>query len=135
MISRGENARPCGTIAAGRTASAIEFDAADAAAGGARDMPPSLADARGLVDDASHIRSSMPSSSSTISSDSISSGDCTMPSLRLKPMAKSAQILRRAHHDGIGAAIIGQRQRGLLRDQARALAETAVAPDLPIGGD
>ena len=49
MISRGEKHRGrLATTAAGRTASAIEVDAADAAAGGARDMPPPFVDALGL---------------------------------------------------------------------------------------
>ena len=39
----------------------------------------------------SHIRSSMPCSPATISSSSISSGDTTMPSDRLKPTAKSSR--------------------------------------------
>ena len=42
MICCGENDRPCATKAAGRIASAIELDAADAAAGGAGDMPAAL---------------------------------------------------------------------------------------------
>mgnify|MGYP003694033359 CR=1 FL=1 len=56
-----------------------------------------------------------------MSSESISSGDWTMPSLRLNPTAKSSQVLRRAHHDGVGAAIIGQRNRGLLRNRRACL--------------
>ena len=39
-----------------------------------------------------------------------------------------AQVLRRAHHDRVGAAIVGQRQRGLFRDQPRAISEPAVSP-------
>src|SRR6185437_4423623 len=42
------------------------------------------------------------------------------------------QVLRRAHHHGVGTAIIGQRQRGLLRNDARALGETAVSPGFPL---
>ncbi len=121
-------------MAAGRTASAIEFDAADAAAGRARDMPPPLAQtSAALSGDEPH-----PQLDAVVELDDvereISSGDCTMPSLRLKPTAKSSQILRRAHHHGVGAAVIGQRQRGLFRDQPRALAETAIAPGLAIDG-
>ena len=122
---------PCGTIAAGRTASAIDFDAAEAAAGRAGDMPPPLVQPRPPSRCASHMRSSMPSSCSTISRDSISSGDWTMPSVRLKPTAKSSQILRRRHHHGVGAAVVGQRDRGLLRDRRASPAlSAAVAPDL-----
>src|ERR1700733_518350 len=42
------------------------------------------------------------------------------------------QILRRRHHDGIGAAIVGQGDRGLFRDRPAAFADAAVAPDLTI---
>ena len=45
---------------------------------------------------------------------------------------KILQILRRAHHHRIGAAVIGQRQRGFLGNGARVLAKAAVAPDLTI---
>ena len=44
------------------------------------------------------------------------------------------EVLRRAHHDGVGAAVIGQRQRGLFRNHARAFAGAAVAPDLAMNG-
>ncbi len=44
------------------------------------------------------------------------------------------EILRRAHHHGIGAAIVGQRQRGLFRNHTRAFAGAAVAPDLAMNG-
>src|SRR5258708_4782287 len=42
------------------------------------------------------------------------------------------QIQRRSHHDGIGAAIVGQRDWGFFRYSARAFACAAVAPDLPV---
>ena len=91
MISRGENDRPLATMAAGRMASAIEL---------MPQMPqpvgPAMCRRRSLIASAltggSHIRSSMPSSSSTMSSELMSSGDCTMPSLRLKPTAKSRKF-------------------------------------------
>ena len=44
-----------------------------------------------------------------------------------------AQISRRAHHHGRGTAIIGQRNRGFLRDQPRTRTKLAIAPDLPDG--
>ena len=83
--------RPSATIAAGRTASAI-----DSIPQMPQPVGPAICRRRSLTrsacGDASHIRSSMPSSSSTISSETISSGDCTMPSLRLNPTAKSCRF-------------------------------------------
>src|SRR5579863_6737082 len=91
IISRDEKFRPCGTTEAGRRVSAIES------------MPhipqpvgPAMCRRRSLRRSAlacvSHIRNSIPSSRSTISSDWISSGVCTIPSLRLNPTAKSPRF-------------------------------------------
>src|ERR1700730_9044922 len=44
------------------------------------------------------------------------------------------EVLRRGHHDGIGAAIVGESDRGLSRDPPRAFADAAIAPDLTIDG-
>src|ERR1700739_4202042 len=44
------------------------------------------------------------------------------------------EVLRRGHHDGIGAAIVGEGDRGLFRDRPGAFAEAAIAPDLTIDG-
>ena len=51
-----------------------------------------------------------------------------------EPDGEVFEVLRRAHHHGIGAAIIGQRQRGLFRNHPRAFAGAAVAPDLALNG-
>ena len=51
---------------------------------------------------------------------------------RTEANGKVGQILRRTHHDGVGAAIIGQRQRGLFGDQARAFGQATSAPDFSI---
>src|ERR1700733_2189541 len=47
------------------------------------------------------------------------------------------EVAWRGYHHGVGAAIIGQRQRGLFRNDARAFAKAAlnkaaIAPDLAI---
>ena len=42
------------------------------------------------------------------------------------------EVPGRPHHHRIGAAIIGQRQRGFFRDGARALADAVIAPDQTI---
>ena len=75
------------------------------------------------LDCASHIRSSMPSSSGTMSSESISSGRLDDAFAEAEADREIFEILRRAHHHGIGAAIIGQRQRGLFRNRALAVAD------------
>ena len=131
MISRGENERPLGTIAAGRTASAIES---------MPQMPqpvgPAICRRRSLSEFGLGRRQPHPQLDAVVEFDDIERVDLVR---RLHDAFAEAeadreipQVLRRAHHHGVGAAIIGQRQRGLLRDQARAFAEAAVAPDLPI---
>ena len=75
------------------------------------------------------MRNSMPSSSTTTSSASISAGARTMPSDKLKPMAKSVEIGRGRHHDREGGAAVGQGDRGLFRNGPRARRHGAVAPD------
>ena len=44
------------------------------------------------------------------------------------------EVLRRAHHDGIGAAVIGERQRGLFRNRTRSLAEARISPYQTVDG-
>src|ERR1700722_4089530 len=44
------------------------------------------------------------------------------------------EVLRRGHHDGIGAAIVGERDRGLFRDRPRAVAGSPNAGELTIDG-
>ena len=133
MISAARTCAPLATIAAGRTASAIELDTADAAAGRARDMPPSLVDALGL-----RRRQPHPQLDAVVELHDIERVDLVGrlhdALAEAEPDGKILQVLRRAHHDGIGAAIIGQRNRGLLRNQACAFTKMTVAPDLPIGG-
>src|SRR5260370_24608767 len=43
-----------------------------------------------------------------------------------------AQVLRRAHHHRIGAAVVGQGDRGLFGNGTRTFAEADCAPDLTI---
>ena len=66
---------------------------------------------------ASHMRSSMPASAGTMSSSSISAARRTMPSVRLKPDGEVLQVGRRRQHHRVGAAVIGERDRGLFRDR------------------
>ena len=91
MMSAGVTQWPPRTRGGGRMASVEALDAAQAAAGRAGEVPAPIAEARPRAARASHIRNSMPASGSTISSWWISSGDATMPSVRLKPSAKSSR--------------------------------------------
>ena len=51
-----------------------------------------------------------------------------------EPDREIPQVLRRSHHHGIGAAIVGQGKRGLLGNRAPATACATLAPDLAIDG-
>ena len=51
-----------------------------------------------------------------------------------EPDGEVFEVLRRAHHHGVGAAVVGQCQRGLFRNHTRAFAGAAVAPDLALDG-
>src|ERR1700730_9262094 len=92
-------------------------------------MAPTLADAFGLV-----LRQPHPQFDAVVEIDDVKRTDIFR---RLHDAFADAesdgeilQVPRRSHHDGIGAPIIGQRDRGFLRDQPRALAAITIAPDL-----
>src|SRR5579883_1917082 len=90
MISAWVTCPPKGTMAAGRSACAMESTPH-------RPQPvgPAICRRRALISSAraggSHMRSSMPSSSAITSMEVMSSADCTMPSLKEKPTANSVR--------------------------------------------
>ncbi|MGY4550115.1 hypothetical protein ACVMDO_005544 [Bradyrhizobium sp. USDA 4513] len=130
MISRGEKARPARTTAAGRTRLADGIEPAQAAAGRSGDVAPSLGDPLGPVGPEPH-----PKLDAVIELDDVEGLDLVGrlhdAFAQAEAHGEVAEVLGRAHHHGVGAAIIGQRERRLLRDQARAVAEDAVTPDFP----
>ena len=92
------------------------LDAANTAAGGTGDMAPPLVDQRGAGWPQPH-----PQFDAVVEFDNVETVDLVGglhdAFAEAEADGEIAQILRRAHHDGVGAAIIGQRDCGLFRNR------------------
>ena len=108
------------------------LDAAEAAAGRARDMAPPLVEPLGVRRLEPH-----PQLDAVVELDDVERADLVGGLHDAFAEAEAdreiPQVLRRRHHHGVGAAIVGEGDRGLLRDRRGALADAAVAPDPTIG--
>jgi hypothetical protein len=105
------------------------LDTADAAPGRTRNVPPPLVDEFGVGRGEPH-----PEFDTILKFDDVER-DNLLRELhdsfaKAEAYSEVAQIFRRSHHHGVSAAIVRQRDRRLLRDEARAVVEVAVAPDL-----
>ncbi|OIQ68479.1 hypothetical protein GALL_499290 [mine drainage metagenome] len=106
-------------------------DPAYTATGGTRDAPPPFIEPIRI-----RLREPHSQLDAVVEIDDIERTDIVRglhdPLSEAEPDREIRQILRRAHHHGISAAIIGDRDRGLFRNGTRARAYAAVAPDLTI---
>ena len=121
MMSAGVTMRPPRTRGGGRSASVEALDAAQPAAGRARHVPPSIVQGGRARFAQPHPQlDASPGLDDLQPVDLVGRRDDAFGEAEAE--REILQILRRRHHHGVGAAVIGEGDGGLLRDHAFAVA-------------